>query len=599
MQINKQTRSFTVFSVILGAILFTYLLLRSIFVEPIHDEIATLFHYIDYGTIWGDGIVLDANNHLLNSFLGKICYSIFGDHFWAMRLPNVVSFLLFFYAAFKIAGFLRYEYLKYIFLIAMTCIPYVLDYFAYCRGYGMSMAFLMMAVYLFIQINKEYNTGKVIVLSLMLILGIYANLNLLITAILIFGYTGIKLIAEVKQKNKYRQFYYFLGIASFTAISLYPALSFASMLKESGALYYGNKDGLWLTTGATLSKCILFSTSLIIKYLLIIVIVLLIVHVFYSLKTKGAHAFFQSPSTLFTGLFIGNLIAIELMRWLLDTNYPEDRVGMQLIFFFTGAVLFSIQHYTTAAWLSFSFILFPLVGWEYFNFKTSVFSPDDRMEKQDFDLFTKEMRNDKSSTVYLTQKLAYAYHVRKNNPTDFHVPSMFRSGDTYTEEIVSSKDVIDVNDKKVKEYDLLRYNPRTGQKILRRKKQFNWQVIETSVVEKETLISTSDVFYNLIDSSWKNSDAKNIKITIESKVYTPDLNRETLVIVVDKTDTNGVNSYDSFNLNWAAGKNREYTFKKAVEFSPAGTKELKIYLYNPNEFNYTILDKKVVFKASE
>lgn len=598
MRTQKQTKEFNLFSFILCLIVFTYVILRAVWIEPMHDELATLFHYIDYNTIWGEGTVLDANNHLLNSFLGKVCYSVFGDHIWAIRLPNVFSFLLFFYAAYRLAGQLRYEYTKYFFLIGMTCIPYVLDYFAYCRGYGMSMAFMLMAVCFFLEINKEYHSGKAVMMAVLLVLGIYANLNILITAILMMGYMGIKLLVEARKYNDWKPFYYYMALCLMVVLSLYFAAVHAYYLKLNGALYYGNKDGLWLTTGATLSQFVLMTTSIIVKYVLIAVISLLILHVIYSWISRGSFAVFKSPATLLIGLFIGNLVAIELMKWLLGTNYPEDRVGMQLIFLLICAVVFTLNEYLLISWLSIVFIALPFIAHTYLNFQTSAFSPDDRMEKSDFNFFQQQIRNDESSAFYLTHQLTYAYHVRRNNPLNFPVPNLFNRNSLFNEEIVSSK-IDGVNDHKAKGYKLLKHNKRTWQTIFKRKKQYAYQEMKAASYERKEPLTTADVFYNLIDTSWKKIAGERVKIIIECKVNTPELARETLVLVVDKKDTKGNNDYNGFNLNWAAGKNREYTFRKIVEFSPGELKDLGVYLYNPNAFSYTILKEKVIFKVAE
>jgi hypothetical protein len=52
--------------------LMSYFLLRAWFVTPMHDEVATFYHYIETGEIWGDQALKDANNHLLNSWLGYL-----------------------------------------------------------------------------------------------------------------------------------------------------------------------------------------------------------------------------------------------------------------------------------------------------------------------------------------------------------------------------------------------------------------------------------------------------------------------------------------------------------------------------------------------
>lgn len=600
LQENSSEKKFRIFSLLLFALLFCYVVLRSIFVEPVHDEIATLFHYIDYNTIWGKDIVMDANNHLLNSFLGKVCYSVFGDHIWAIRLPNVLSFILFFFSVYKITKFINHEVLKYSFLIAMTSIPYVLEYFSLARGYGMSMALMMFAIYQFLEINYEYSSRRMALIGLSLVLAMYANLNIVLTTILIFGFIGIKLLLNTVKTKDYKNLISYCIISILSVGSLFYAMLFAHRLKENGALYYGNKDGLWLTTGSSLSDLVLQTTSILVKYALIIILVGIISYIIYSWYKRRSKTFFLSPTTLFIGLFLGNLIAIELMRWLLDVNYPSDRVGMQLIFLLIASIIFILNEVEKYTWISVALILLPIVGYKHFNFIDSAFNPNERMEKADFLLFNELQSQDNASSATYTM-LTYAYQVRRNNPTDFIVPEKIKHyglwGGIFNQEIVSTQEERDKrypNDG----YEIVNYNSRTREKLLVREQQYSWKSVDSlsvSIPHHET----TDIYYNIISNEWLAPNTKRAKIIVKTSVKTPELARETLVLVVDRKDQNQGKVYEYFTLNWASGKNKEYTFKRVFEFVPEETENLKIYLWNPNGFHYEIKDYQLEVQVVE
>ncbi len=76
---------------------FSYLLIRVFYNETLHDEIATYMFYIYQGDFKGETIVWDANNHLLNSFIGNKLYPIFKDNISLYRLPNLFAFVLYFF----------------------------------------------------------------------------------------------------------------------------------------------------------------------------------------------------------------------------------------------------------------------------------------------------------------------------------------------------------------------------------------------------------------------------------------------------------------------------------------------------------------------
>ena len=79
--------------------LFIYLLLRILYLDPLHDEVATYMFYFYQGDYIGESIHWDANNHLLNSFIGHKLYGIFGDNLPVLRSPNLLAFVFYFWGA--------------------------------------------------------------------------------------------------------------------------------------------------------------------------------------------------------------------------------------------------------------------------------------------------------------------------------------------------------------------------------------------------------------------------------------------------------------------------------------------------------------------
>lgn len=83
----------------LFALLTTYAILRSLFVEPLFDELGTFYWYIQTGLLPGKGAALDANNHILNSFISNQFYRAFGDYFVLYRLFALITFPVYFFSA--------------------------------------------------------------------------------------------------------------------------------------------------------------------------------------------------------------------------------------------------------------------------------------------------------------------------------------------------------------------------------------------------------------------------------------------------------------------------------------------------------------------
>ena len=186
--LRKLLRSQTVYLWLIGGLLTVYALLRAWFVAPLHDENATFFHFIETGAIWGKGSLLDANNHLLNSYIGRFFYNLFGENYFLFRLPTALSTGLYFGVVWKLTSSFAINWQRWLITLAIVCVPFVFDYFSYTRGYGLALFFFCCALY-FLQrwlITAKYHL--LISLVLCLVLSISANLTFLVSAVLVMVY---------------------------------------------------------------------------------------------------------------------------------------------------------------------------------------------------------------------------------------------------------------------------------------------------------------------------------------------------------------------------------------------------------------------------
>ena len=122
-----------------------------------YDEAYSFFEYVSYPEfLRSDFNFMSANNHLLNTWLTRITYALWGNEEWALRLPNVLAFGLFLYASVRIAYRLVTTRLLPLFVVLLLCgNPYVLDFFSLSRGYGLSLAFMTYALWQFVDDKVE------------------------------------------------------------------------------------------------------------------------------------------------------------------------------------------------------------------------------------------------------------------------------------------------------------------------------------------------------------------------------------------------------------------------------------------------------------
>ncbi|MBI3520917.1 MAG: hypothetical protein HY062_16380, partial [Bacteroidetes bacterium] len=136
---SNRSSAFTFFFIISSVVAFVITALRSYLVPFNHDETATFFFFIQSGHYMPFHSATDANNHVLNSFLGNSCFHLFGSSPFALRLPNLLGLLILIFATYRISKKLEQLGSKVFLTTALLLSFHWLSFFGACRGYGLSM----------------------------------------------------------------------------------------------------------------------------------------------------------------------------------------------------------------------------------------------------------------------------------------------------------------------------------------------------------------------------------------------------------------------------------------------------------------------------
>jgi hypothetical protein len=136
---------------ILGISLFfiAFEILRAARVPFTIDEASTYLNYLASNVM----AVFDlnsANNHFLNTLLAKIACGLGGSSEFVLRIPNLLAYLVYLLFSFRILDrFVKNKVIVIGGYLLLNLNPYVLDFFSLCRGYGLSLGFLMAALFFF------------------------------------------------------------------------------------------------------------------------------------------------------------------------------------------------------------------------------------------------------------------------------------------------------------------------------------------------------------------------------------------------------------------------------------------------------------------
>jgi len=586
------------FTYLIGFLLFIYLILRSIYSPILHDEIATFYHYVQPGVYFPPDAHWDANNHILNSLLTDWSYQLFGSQPWALRLPNVLSFLLFFWATWKIACKLQNVFLRWGFLLAVTMSHYMFEYFGETRGYGMSMAFLLWGIYFLIQYLKNAHYWYLAGTLIGLLLATSANLTLinsclLISVVIVFSIiTNKKAVIQLKLAHLVTVFVWF--------VLLYPLINFAFELKERGALYYGGKSGFWDYTGGTLAQLYLghYSTGMAILLTFIFLAILVLFFWIWKNHKLSLRELIKTPHFIWVYLLMGSIVGIFATRYILDVNFPEDRAAMYLYPYFIASFAFTADAFwkyspriTSLCALSLCF--FPVQFATQINLKTASFSMEERAPQEFYETIRNTPRHDQYPVTvggYITQVLCWHYMNHQDGGNEGRM--LFTNHvDTLSDFQIVNK-IRSLDSSFLDQYKKINSTPINGLNLYKRKNSLTKElVLMRDSITNWTHNNTE--YFGFLEIEIPDSLlGKPVFIGIEATIHSNAKPFISSIVVSQKKTNYEEASQETLNLDWLKKEwdNTPNNFVQGLVIPQlhAEAKYLVVYLWNQKEVDFLI-----------
>jgi hypothetical protein len=324
----------------LGTGILTYLIAKSIVMQITCDEAYTV-EILAKQPVW-DLITYKSsytNNHILNTLLVKGLFFIFNsfDHSLA-RVPNIAAFVLYFYYCFRFSQ--RYivdNWVSFMFIAVMCCNPYLLDFFALIRGYGLSIGLMMASIYFAARFSLDKLQKSLPISIGFSILSVYAQFATL------HFYLGLNLFIFIFLLKSYwpnkdkKAFSQGLGVQflGFFFLSLLTYAPIKAILTDNQIAYYG-KDGFWENTMNSMIAGSLYSqgyfsenTVSVFKTLTIVLFFILTAYIAYASGEKTTKKQQQTYPTIFCAfLFVFTALSTILQFHLLGNQYVVDRTAL-------------------------------------------------------------------------------------------------------------------------------------------------------------------------------------------------------------------------------------------------------------------------------
>jgi hypothetical protein len=119
---------------------------RAVLVPLTYDEAATYLRYIPtpFLSVFNFEV---ATNHFMNTLFTKLLSLVAGDSELVLRMTNLIGYGLYIWFSLRILHSLTHRLIAFAGFMLLNLNLYVLDYFALSRGYGLSLGFLMGALF--------------------------------------------------------------------------------------------------------------------------------------------------------------------------------------------------------------------------------------------------------------------------------------------------------------------------------------------------------------------------------------------------------------------------------------------------------------------
>jgi len=589
---------------LLGLLWLVYLFARAIKTGLINDEVFTYFFYVQSGEFLPFASHTASNNHFLNSALCWVSSWFLGPSSFSLRLPNLLSGLLYLVFVFRTGLMIRDNLLRWLFILCMLLAHSFTEFFSLARGYGMSMAFLIASVYYLMKSLQQGSNKSYAITLLMISLGVSANLTLIPTALLINGLIILNVFLLPKESISG---YIGKGLI-ILATGIIPLVFFSYLsfyFKDNGLLIHGTTVGFWPVTALSMLELIFgkpYQAAVILIIFLISISILILI--LYLIKNHTVKIL-KDYRLAFPILHIGNIIAAILMAKVLQVNYPEDRTGMYFYPLFIGTVFF------LASWLKETYnvkrigllylplLIIPLHFVFSINFniiRNHIYSS---MPERFFEKIYDDHQHDKyppTISGHGLQSACWSWMNYKNNG-EMNQMQVKAFPEVRTDYIITQAHL---HTDLLKDYEITDYEPGLYLCLLKRRFEYHKKFLFGNE-NVHTVGLNKNKSFLIIDKSTDSLSNQNIFIEAELGLFSIYHPLNAILGIEIRDNKNKVTYLETFKINqfrdiWD-GTKRNLKFSYTLK-THENDHRLKVYLFNKEMLPFGVSDGKIkVYKA--
>lgn len=367
MQQGKLNRIIHLLFLIAGLLVFTFICYKAATASFTHDESYTYLHYPHRPFMkilsFADSY---SNNHILNTLLMKYSEKLFGDSEFALRLPNLLAFLV--YMVFGWLIFRKFNRILAfaVFILLVANVPLV-DLFGMARGYGLSIAFMIMSLYFFLRYFENRKTVNLIFFHGAALFACLASFTLLTFYLALIAIFFVMIIVEWLKSGREKKTFT-SGILPFTVMIL-PVVAIlyepVRRVIKFNKLDFGGSSGFF---SDTMKHLVLNSINHLgvspgfIFALQVIFIVVVLFGFFLVVRLvirRNQNQYKEFPGLMVSGLLLILLAIIFILQHhILGTSYPVARFSVFLYPLFVIHIGFLTDYFIRTGY---TYVALPMV----------------------------------------------------------------------------------------------------------------------------------------------------------------------------------------------------------------------------------------------
>ena len=331
--------NFTRIVLAVSVVVLVVICLRAWFIPITHDEAATFFYYVQCGEWRPYQAHAWTNNHVLNSLLASFSFKAFGSHPFALRLPNILSFIFFAWGVLRLCNRHFTTLAGRVTLLSLTVLTFnLLDFFALCRGYGLSIAMMILGLSFLQDYFSSRKVLALVVFSVCWQLALLANLTLVLCIAVLLPLIWMNQLAHRDLMKPFN-----LGLQAVNVWLLLKSVRLALWYKSVGVLVSGAGHDYWGNTFKSLMDLVFGTNAGWIQLVTVFLVLICLVQSARTLLRERTIGHLFRGDIFYTLVLVLLIAAFYAQRWLLKVHYPDDRTALVIYIAFLMAASFTID----------------------------------------------------------------------------------------------------------------------------------------------------------------------------------------------------------------------------------------------------------------